>query len=149
MIDSEKIENLISGYKRSVPVLLAENLEIIGALIERGLSYRQIATILSKELDRKIHFQQISLALKRYALSDPTIDRRHQIIMGIRKFLDAQSKNMITAPKESRVKESGQGQSDEKRQALNDRVQKLQSMASIQDRPKLAKADATVDSWNG
>lgn len=146
---NEDLDKLIAEFNRPVSVLLSEQLALIGKLIERGLSYQQIAQVLSKEINKPVSKSQIYKTVKRFISGDPTLERRYQIASGIQRYLSSIPRfdlNTDSTTRNSNIDDSQTGENSKK--ALHEsRMQKLQSQAAVSGKPKLAKADPSLDCW--
>lgn len=146
---NEDLDKLIAEFNRPVSVLLSEQLALIGKLIERGLSYQQIAQVLSKEINKPVSKSQVYKTVKRFISGDPVLERRYQIASGIQRYLSSIPRfdlDTNSATRNSNIDDSQTGENSKK--ALHEsRMQKLQSQAAVAGKPKLAKADPSLDCW--
>lgn len=150
MLNNDDLDKLIAGFNRPVSVLLSEQLALIGKLIERGLSYQQIAQVLSGEIKRPVSKSQIYKTVKRFISGDPTLERRYQIASGIQKYLSSIPRfdlDTNSATRNSSM-EGNQTDGNSKKALHESRMQRLQSQAAVSGKPKLAKADPSIDCWS-
>lgn len=145
------IDSLIAGIKRPTSVLLSEQLLLIAELIERGLSYQQVAQVLERQIGRPVNKTQIYNTVKRFSDGDLILDRRILLSNRIREYIASipKPRSVLTANANAKgVTEGRSGEAPGARNAHIEKMEQLKAAAQLPAKPRLQKAEAGVDVWS-